>query len=182
MKIYSKVDPDTYYVSTSVHVRMCRNGDRLTIPNLQIPEQAKRFNPAIQAELMAIYDEKHPLIKCGCCDKEFRKTDNRKYCSSECQEEAKRKRRKAYEDTPKECKWCHEKFLPKNYSKYCSTKCKTAAMDEQKQKQMAEKVGAEQETWQSNLNEKLQRAASLGISYADMQKQETLNRVGRVVI
>lgn len=172
MKIYSKVDPDTYYVSTSVHVRMCRNGDRLTIPNLQIPEQAKRFNPAIQAELMAIYDEKHPLITCGCCGKEFRRTENRKYCSSECQEEAKKNRRKAYENTPRTCVWCHEKFLPKNYSKYCSTKCKKAA----------EEVVTEQETWESRLDEKLQQAATMGISYADIQKQETLKLVGRVMI
>lgn len=180
MKIYSKVDPDTYYVSTTSYVRMTRNGDKLTIPNQQIPMWAERFNEGIKAELLEIYDQKHPLVKCPRCGKEFRKANTMKYCSPTCMQEVHREkarqRSKDYKKTLKQCEWCGENFHPSRYGKCCCKECheKKRAADRHEEYQL--------ETWESHLQEKLQMAEAQGMSYAEMQKQETLKMVGRVVI
>lgn len=180
MKIFSKVDPDTYYVSTTSYVRITRNGDKLTIPNQQIPVWAERFNDAIKAELLEIYDQKHPLIKCARCGKEFRKVNTAKYCSPTCMQEEHRERMRVrsrdYKQTYKQCEWCGKNFHPSRYGKCCSEECheKKRAADRHEEYLP--------ETRKSQLAAKLKQAESQGMTYAEMQRQETLKMVGRVVI
>lgn len=180
MKMQSKVDPYTFYTVTSGYVRICRHGDKLTMPYMQIPEQAKRFRPEIQEELMAIFEERHPIVSCPNCGKQFRKEGNKKYCCEGCYTAAARKRKKETEKIPREreCKWCGKTFVSLNYNQFCSYGCGykyKAAKNQDEQSEF-------RQTRQSHLNEKLQQAAVQGINYADLQKQETLKLVGRVVI
>ena len=179
MKMQSKVDPYTFYTVTSGYVRICRHGDKLTMPYMQIPEQAKRFRPEIQEELMAIFEERHPIVSCPNCGKQFRKESSRKYCCQECYTAAARKRRKETEKIPREskCKWCGKTFVSVNYNQFCSYSCKNKYEATKRQERVETK-----EPRESHLNEKLQQAAALGINYAELQKQETLRQVGRVVI
>ena len=180
---HSKVDPDTYYTVTSIYIRMVRHNDKLTIPWGQIPEQAKRFRPDIQEELMAFYTERHPIIICPNCGKQFRKEGNKKYCCEKCQYTAARERKKEAEKTPKEreCKWCGKTFVSLKYNQFCNNDCRNKHESAKKQKKNDEQSEFRQ-TRQGHLNEKMQQAAVQGISYAELQKQETLDLVGRVVI
>lgn len=176
MKLQSKVDPDTYYTVTSRYVRMCRHGDKLTMQWPQLPEQAKRFRPDIQEELMAIYSEKHPLTVCPCCGQKFYKTDGRKYCSPECYAKAASEKAKSRQSQQTQtCLWCGKEYLGYNGRKYCGSVCKKEARQSQSKEDT-------RKTWEGNLNEKLKQAKGQGMSYAEMQKQETLKQVGRVVI
>ena len=181
MKMQSKVDPYTFYTVTSSYVRICRHGDKLTMSYMQIPEQAKRFRPEIQEELMAIFEERHPIVSCPNCGKQFRKESSRKYCSQECYTAAARKRKKETEKIPRgrECKWCGKNFVSLKYNQFCNNSCRNKYESTKKKK----KELVETKTpWESHLNEKMQQAAALGINYAELQKQETLRQVGRVVI
>lgn len=179
MKMQSKVDPYTFYTVTSSYVRICRHGDKLTMSYMQIPEQAKRFNPKIQEELMGFYKDKHPLIPCPHCGKLFRKEKGRKYCCQECQDEAAKKRKREREKNPKEreCKWCGKVFVTTNYQQFCSNDCRNADAETKKQERSEFR-----KTKQGHLDEKLKQAAAAGTSYAEMQRHETLKMVGRVVI
>lgn len=179
MKMQSKCDPYTFYTVTSIYIRIVRLNDKLTIPWGQIPEQAKRFRPDIQEELMAFYTERHPIIICPNCGQQFRKEGNKKYCCEKCQYAAARERKKEVEKTPREreCKWCGKTFISLKYNQFCNNDCRNKHEAARKQKKNDE---FRQER-QSHLDEKLQQAAVQGISYADLQKQETLRQVGRVV-
>ncbi len=176
MQVQSKFDKDTHYVVTSGYVRICREGDKMTISMVNIPEQAKRFRPEIQEELMAIWVEKHPLIPCECCGKMFNKGVKRRYCSPECSYKSKRiKESERAMNQQQTCSWCGETFIGSNSKLYCSPECK--------QKGKGGKTKAEAlKTWESRLQEKLQLAESKGMTYAQMQQQETLKMVGKVVI
>lgn len=186
MKVLSRIDPDTYYVVTTNHVRMVRNGDKLTIPYCHIPEKAKLFKPEIQEELLAFWEEKYPERPCKICGTLFR--SNRPhdvYCKPECKKVNTSNYRKTYNEkaVERQCGWCSNTFsVPSSNSRrYCSTECRKAAAAKKKEME-AEEPTTEKTKWQSHLNEKLQKAAVLGISYADIQKQETLKQVGGVVI
>ena len=186
MKVLSRIDPDTYYVVTSNHVRMVRNGDKLTIPYCHIPEKAKLFKPEIQAELLGFWEEKYPERPCKVCGTLFRSNKPQEvYCNSECRKVSKYNYQKTYNEKPveRQCVWCSNTFSVSNKSiiKYCSTKCRNAAVAKKK-KGKAEEQAMEKKQWQSRLNEKMHQAAALGIDYAELQKRETLKQVGRVVI
>lgn len=176
MQVQSKFDKDTHYIVTNGYVRICREGDKMTISMVNIPEQSKRFRPEIQEELMAIWTEKHPLIPCEFCGKMFHKGIKRRYCSQECGNEAKRKMElERIMNQKQTCSWCGETFIGCNSKLYCSPECK--------QKGKGGKTKAETlKTWESHLQEKLQLAESKGMTYAEMHQQETLKMVGKVVI
>ena len=188
MKILSKVDTDTYYVVTTNHVRMVRNGDKLTIPYCHIPEKAKLFKPEIQAELLGFWEEKYPERPCKVCGTLFR--SNRPhdvFCSPECKKASRSAYRKSYNEkaVERQCGWCSNTFAvpASNSRRYCNTECRKAAAAKKKElEKEAVETTTEETKWESRLNEKLQQAAALGITYADIQKRETLKQVGGVVI
>lgn len=176
MQVQSKFDPSTYYVVTSKYVRICRDGDKMTMSYTQLPEQAKRFRQEIQEELMAIYTQKHPLISCGWCGKQFHEGANKRYCSKECSHAAKSEKiRQAQRHQLQTCVWCGKTFEGYGKRKYCSATCK-------KENMAAQKTEEFRPTQESHLQEKLQLAESKGMTYAEMQKQETLKMVGKVVV
>ncbi len=165
MQVQSKFDKDTHYVVTSGYVRICREGDKMTISMVNIPEQAKRFRAEIQEELMAIWVEKHPLIPCKLCGKMFHKGSKRRYCSPECSDKANRINMREKQLQHKVvCKRCGQTFTGRVDKRFCSPECK------------------KKKKWESHLQEKLQLAEANGTTYAEMQRQETLKMVGRVVI
>lgn len=187
MKVLSRIDPDTYYVVTSIHVRMVRNSDKLTIPYCHIPEKAKLFKPEIQAELMAFWEERNPAHPCKICGKVFHSPMQQVYCSPECREAGKRAARQAYKQAYREskqpqskvCEYCKKVFTEGTGRKYCSQECRTAATTIKQQEARDKK---KQEKKKSHLEEKVKLAASMGIGYGELQKRETLKQVGRVVI
>jgi len=176
MQVQSKFDPATYYVVTSKYVRICRDGDKMTISYGQLPEQAKRFMPEIQEELMAIYTQKHPLVSCKWCGKPFHEGANKLYCSDECKHAAGNERSRLRQCVQfQTCVWCGKEFQGYNGRKYCSKACKKESMS-------ANRKEDTRGTWESHLQEKLQQAEAQGMTYAEMQKAETLKMVGKVVI
>lgn len=183
MKVLSTVDPDTYYVVTSNHVRMVRNGDKLTIPYCHIPEKAKLFKPEIQAELLGFWEERYPERPCKICGTLFRNNQPQaSYCSPECQSAGRRANKQAYENKRKVqirvCEYCNKVFTEGTGRKYCSPECRTAATTIKQQEAREKKT----EKKKSHLEEKVKLAASMGIDYGELQKRETLKQVGRVVI
>ena len=175
MIVQSRVDPDTYYTVTTKYVSVRRHGDRLTMQYMQIPEQAKRFKPEIQEELMAIFTEKHPLTECVYCGHKFYKENGRKYCGSECYEKAQSENAQKNGKKEHPCSWCGKLFVGYTNTKYCGAECK-------KEGRQSKKKEDTRPTWKNHLQEKLQQAEAQGMTYAELQKQKTLDLVGRVVI
>ena len=187
MKVLSRIDPDTYYVVTSIHVRMVRNGDKLTIPYCHIPEKAKLFKPEIQAELLGFWEEKYPERPCKVCGTLFRSNKPQDvYCSSECKKVSRDNYRKTYNEKPveRQCVWCSNIFSVSNRSanKYCCQKCRTAAITIKQQAAREKRAEKKTEKKKSHLEEKMKLAASMGIDYGELQRRETLKQVGKVVI
>ena len=179
MKLQSNIDSDTYYTVTTKYVRMCRNGDKLTMQWSQLPEQAKRFRPDVQEELMAIYSEKHPLIACPCCGKKFHKANGKKYCSQECYDRFSYEKAKSRHTLKTQtCLRCGNEFFSNCRRKYCGSVCEKEARRSKPKKTKEDS----RKTWESSLNEKLKQAKGQGLTYAELQMQETLKQVGKVVI
>ena len=189
MKVLSRIDPDTYYVVTSIHVRMVRNGDKLTIPYCHIPEKAKLFRPEIQAELLAFWEERNPEHPCKICGKVFRAAPKKVYCSPECQVAGKRairqacaSKRKPPTPSTQVCEYCEKLFTAATVRKYCSQECKTAAITIKQHEAREKRAEKKTEKKKSHLEEKMKLAASMGIDYGELQRRETLKQVGKVVI
>lgn len=182
MKVFSKVDPDTYYVIVGGYVKMRRHGDCLTIPYGQIPEQAKRFKPEIEEELMGFYRDKFPARPCKICGKPFHATAVRWYCSPECSKEANRRNNRASAERimrqEKQCQYCGKTYTGTG-RKYCSDTCQKAATAIKQRETVGKKKNKKRK---SQLDKKLKLAEAKGTTYAEMQKQETLKMVGKVVI
>lgn len=194
-KIRSKFDDETIYKVTDKAVTISRNGDELKIPIGLIPQMSAPFIGEIQAELFEFYDKKYPEVPCPVCNKPMRQFHNKKYCSPECQSEANNKKRKrtCAEETAKkrekglekECAYCGEKFILYDnfHTKYCSPECKKGAATKQRNTQRSTTYQEKKKKKRkSQLDNILKEARSKGLSYADIQKQETLAMVGGIKI
>lgn len=184
-KIKSKTDPETCYFVNDQYIRMVRDGDSLTMRIGHIPEIAKRFKSEIQEELMDFWRDRFPAKPCNVCGKMFHGAKQHMYCSDECRGIGTKQKRADYREVyremlnqPRECERCGKVFSNGNNRKYCSEECKKAATYEKQQETYERK----RRQRMSQLDRKVLQAEEMGVRYADLQKQETLKMVGRVVI
>ena len=142
------------------------------------------------------------MIKlCEICGTYFTTTYGQKYCSEECRREAKRRQRQARDGAAKlqnihekTCAYCGETFYTmQGNKKFCSEDCQCAYLRGESIS-MFERRGyrrsKEYKEWAKAYNRcpddpkrfdrKLEQLKEKGISYADYQKQQTLERYGKI--
>lgn len=131
--IVSKYDKDTIYGIATQYVNVQRDGEVMRIPFRQIPTVSQVFCEEVRAELMAIYDERYPMLPCPICGKLTRREGNKKYCSEECRKKgaAELNSKYYYEqkgELKKKCLVCDKIFYPPNNRyKYCCEECRRIA-------------------------------------------------------
>lgn len=140
------------------------------------------------------------IKQCGICGAFFTTTYSEKYCCEECRKEAKRRQKLEYRNKTKVnayervCAYCGETFYTfLSRKKFCSDDCQRAylrgesnAIFERKDYRRTKEY---REWWRAynrspddpmKLDRKLEDLKEKGISYADYQKQQTLERYGRI--
>lgn len=132
-------------------------------------------------------------MKCKSCGNEFEKTGARqKYCHG-CRNEMGLKMSKAWKDKNKapdnvRCEICGKMFLKKNGNLTCSLECRKERERikqlekniELKARRAAQKGVYAKKPKPHGLNEKLVLARDGGMTYAEMQRRESLDRAGKV--
>lgn len=81
-------------------------------------------------------------IFCQGCGKEFEGKGTDRYCSDECRDETRTKRKESSrEGVTKTCPFCGEEFVPKRSDQvYCKPKCRDAAKWERKKPVLTERI------------------------------------------
>lgn len=176
------------YGIAAQYVNVQRDGEVMRIPFRQLPTVSKVFCEEVQAELMAIYDERHPEKYCSICGKPFRYGKMRNYCSVECRDKGNKANNRRYWEEKKEkqerkeikCGVCGKTFTPPNGRyKYCSDECrKIAAAEQMRTINTGKRKPKKDPLVLSKLN---QEARSKGLTYGQLQAQKYMQQMKGVL-